>query len=702
MGTEQYGSGPASSDAPFTFFSSQSASFAGVAKARLPRNPPVRSRSAASGMSSMGTGVVEGPVSGVVVVVVATDVVSAAADVVSAAADVVSTCRIVANALRTSAFIGARVLQKLRDHFCQLTVWQRLRSSLAPSPCRCSRRGALRPVAGSAPRPVAATLHFPSPRRPVSRRRGCRCGRRWRGGGRGGARVVDATLFAAAPHRYAATCRPFSLPAAHAAVGGGRVWGGGCEQEVAAPPLSLTAARAAVGGRVRGRRNSAGHLLLSPAAAVAPPAAAPAATCLCCLCFCYLLLGPADWRRAVSVGRRERSRAPMKALFLPLPSSQSPLPAPGHSPLHLPILHSSSPALSPPLSPIFSSTPSLPTCLCFHFSAAACDSLPPPLASLLPPSFSVWARIALFLLLHHSPSASSSPSPSLSASPSPDQSVQSPALGSVSSLSTAPATATRPSSPPPATALPLPNHHHHHQHERWQPYISSLPSFKAVDSTVWWGELERSMLLPSLYNDTCDRTALIQSEFATIQTTLTDHPHLRSFLPNLTYDQFCHAYLLVCSRAWGIEALGNLALVPYADMINHNPHTHTLLCYDEEQQAVEIIADRDYEPGEQVLVSYGNLSSGVLALDFGFTVPDNPHDSVELCVLTTSSSTPHDAQLNEAKRRLLVEAQLLPCDSASGACFVLKRIDTPASDGRGLPFALRAMARILTAASDEQ
>ncbi|CAI5531578.1 unnamed protein product [Closterium sp. Naga37s-1] len=172
-------------------------------------------------------------------------------------------------------------------------------------------------------------------------------------------------------------------------------------------------------------------------------------------------------------------------------------------------------------------------------------------------------------------------------------------------------------------------------------------------------------------------------------------PDLRPVLP-------CLLASTVCSRAWGIEALGNLALVPFADMINHNAHTHTLLCYDEEQQAIEIIADRDYEPGEQVLVSYGDLSSGVLALDFGFTVPNNPHDSVELCVLITSSSTPHDAQLNEAKRRLLVEAQLLPCDSASGACFVLKRIDTPASDGRGLPFALRAMARILTAASDEQ
>ncbi|CAI7891484.1 unnamed protein product [Closterium sp. NIES-54] len=48
MGTEQYGSGPASSDAPSTFCSSQSALSAAEAKARLPRKPPVRSRFAAS------------------------------------------------------------------------------------------------------------------------------------------------------------------------------------------------------------------------------------------------------------------------------------------------------------------------------------------------------------------------------------------------------------------------------------------------------------------------------------------------------------------------------------------------------------------------------------------------------------------------------------------------------------------------------
>ncbi|CAI7895903.1 unnamed protein product [Closterium sp. NIES-54] len=242
--------------------------------------------------------------------------------------------------MRTSAFIGARVLQKLRDHFCHLSVWQRLRSSLAPSPYRCSRRSALYPT-------VAAPCIPPS-QRPVSRHRGCRCGRRWRGGGRGGARVVDATLFAAAPRRYAATRRPFSLPAARAAVGGGRVWGGGSEQEAAAPPLSLTAARADVGGRVRGRRKSAGHLLLSPAAAVAPPAAAPAATCLCCLCFCYLPLGPAGAavEPLLSCCTLQPQSLLLRRLAAPTPATvfalaeglvQLDLPSLHRLPLHLPV-----------------------------------------------------------------------------------------------------------------------------------------------------------------------------------------------------------------------------------------------------------------------------------------------------------------------------------------------------------------------------
>ncbi|CAI7871787.1 unnamed protein product [Closterium sp. NIES-54] len=90
--TEQYGRGPASSDALSTFCSSQSALSAAEAKARSPRRPPVRSRfscklasccAGVGGSSSTMTGVV---VPAAADVVATADVVSAAADVGSAAA----------------------------------------------------------------------------------------------------------------------------------------------------------------------------------------------------------------------------------------------------------------------------------------------------------------------------------------------------------------------------------------------------------------------------------------------------------------------------------------------------------------------------------------------------------------------------------------------------------------------------------------
>jgi len=46
-----------------------------------------------------------------------------------------------------------------------------------------------------------------------------------------------------------------------------------------------------------------------------------------------------------------------------------------------------------------------------------------------------------------------------------------------------------------------------------------------------------------------------------------------------------------------------------------------LLSYDEDKACAEVIADKDYMPGEQVVISYGRLPNTTLALDFGFTLP---------------------------------------------------------------------------------
>lgn len=41
------------------------------------------------------------------------------------------------------------------------------------------------------------------------------------------------------------------------------------------------------------------------------------------------------------------------------------------------------------------------------------------------------------------------------------------------------------------------------------------------------------------------------------------------------------------------------------------------------------MASRDLSPGEMLTISYGKLSNCELLLDYGFTLPDNPHDRFE-------------------------------------------------------------------------
>jgi histone-lysine N-methyltransferase SETD3 len=50
------------------------------------------------------------------------------------------------------------------------------------------------------------------------------------------------------------------------------------------------------------------------------------------------------------------------------------------------------------------------------------------------------------------------------------------------------------------------------------------------------------------------------------------------------------------------------------------------LIYDEQKDVCEIIADRNYAVGEQVMIRYGKYSNATLALNFGFTLARNIYD----------------------------------------------------------------------------
>ncbi|KAI6149717.1 hypothetical protein BKA82DRAFT_399846 [Pisolithus tinctorius] len=131
---------------------------------------------------------------------------------------------------------------------------------------------------------------------------------------------------------------------------------------------------------------------------------------------------------------------------------------------------------------------------------------------------------------------------------------------------------------------------------------------------------------------------------------------------------FCHAYSLVSSRAFWVDAFHGLSMVPIADVFNHvnENHVHMESNFDvcvECGSFVECKHDRDGEdrlaarvphsatsmplqgdeidylemrtirsvpPHSEVFNTYGSLSNATLLTRYGFMLPENEFDAVKL------------------------------------------------------------------------
>ena len=48
------------------------------------------------------------------------------------------------------------------------------------------------------------------------------------------------------------------------------------------------------------------------------------------------------------------------------------------------------------------------------------------------------------------------------------------------------------------------------------------------------------------------------------------------------------------------------------------------------EKGIGLYAKRQLAAGDPLLLSYGNLPNDFLFMDYGFIIPDNPHDRVQL------------------------------------------------------------------------
>ena len=158
---------------------------------------------------------------------------------------------------------------------------------------------------------------------------------------------------------------------------------------------------------------------------------------------------------------------------------------------------------------------------------------------------------------------------------------------------------------------------------RFATYVKALP--RSTGSVLEWPESDVRTLLagsPSLFS-ALERRASVAAAIAEI----------RVNFPELNEKTLQWAFDILFSRLIRLESLGgNLALVPWADMLNHQPGCDAFIDLDRGSRKVCLTTDRSYEPGEQVWASYGQRPSSELLISYGFApaVGDNPDDEYAL------------------------------------------------------------------------
>lgn len=190
----------------------------------------------------------------------------------------------------------------------------------------------------------------------------------------------------------------------------------------------------------------------------------------------------------------------------------------------------------------------------------------------------------------------------------------------------------------------------------WKPYLDVLPKDEDIIPLFRWSDDEMALLKGS----PCMAAARslqekLASELALAEETIYE-AHREKFPKEVfTPEQWQWAFAVLFSRAIRLTAEQRIALVPYADLLNHNPFCSTYIDTQEKQltgkRFVTLYTDRPYSQMDQVFVTYGPKSNGDLLLLYGFVTDRNPYDSVDLVV-----SLSEDDELFERKKKYVKES----------------------------------------------
>ena len=181
----------------------------------------------------------------------------------------------------------------------------------------------------------------------------------------------------------------------------------------------------------------------------------------------------------------------------------------------------------------------------------------------------------------------------------------------------------------------------------YAPYMGVLPEVEEVNPTFTWPDEDLDFLRGSpIVAATRSLQMKLRREYDAL---LGGEGGLISRFPDrfpsehYTYENWVWAFTMLFSRAIRLRNLRageRLAMVPYADLINHSAFSQTFIdaresgdwLFKDGEEEIILYADRGYRQMEQVYISYGQKSNAELLLLYGFALERNPYNSVDVTV----------------------------------------------------------------------
>ncbi|XP_020182035.1 uncharacterized protein [Aegilops tauschii subsp. strangulata] len=232
----------------------------------------------------------------------------------------------------------------------------------------------------------------------------------------------------------------------------------------------------------------------------------------------------------------------------------------------------------------------------------------------------------------------------------------------------------------------------------WAPYVTSLPAKDQMHNMMFWDLDELDMVRHSpVYDEAIEQKERIRKQFSAAKPALERFPHL---FGEVKLEDFMHASALVSSRAW--QTSRGVSLVPFADFLNHDGASDSILVYDEEKDVSEVIADRNYAVGEQVMIRYGKYSNAMLALNFGFTLSRNIYDQAHIWIDISEQDPLYKKKLDIWQKHRTPKSEHVCSSGCTRTTFAIKEVKYSGNKGVGIPQALRAFVRVFCATSIEE